>query len=55
VIPPFKHKAPDRLTIRLTEDERRELERIAAMQTRTMTNVVKLFLVEGLKKFNEPR
>lgn len=51
MIPPLKYKAPDKLTIRITEVERKELEKIAAMETRTLTNVVKHFIAEGLKKY----
>lgn len=50
MIPPSRYKAPDKLTIRITEMERRELEKIAAMETRTLTNVVKMFIAEGLRK-----
>ena len=50
MIPPLKLKAPATVTLRLTETERREIERIAAMENRTMTNVIKWFIAEGLER-----
>ncbi len=51
-----KEKALEILTIRVPESWRVAIEKIAETETRTMTNVIKHFIEQGLKaKENEPR
>lgn len=48
---------PARITVNLTEDERRELARIAGAQTRSVAAQVRRYILEGMRRdaLEEPK
>lgn len=44
-----REKALDKITLRVTPSLRTEIKRVAQEETRTVTNIIKHFIAEGLK------